>query len=122
MNSLRTRDGGSISLTAAHEQHQQAPKRQTKPSISELRGLKPGARVCLESDSARRGVIESQGKHGWWAVRFADKTRSIRASDLKVLPADTASFQPSQAPLSTVERQASANESSKRGLSFSRCL
>jgi len=117
MTSLRTReiDGGSVSLTAAHEQ--QAPARQTKPSISELRGLKPGARVCLVSDSAQRGVVESQGKSSWWAVRFADKSRSYRVADLKLLPTDAASFEPSQAPLSFMKKRASAKESLNRGLS-----
>ena len=118
MTSLRTGgiDGGS--LTAAHEQ--QASAQQTKPSISELRGFKPGSRVCLMSDSARRGVLESQAPKGFWAVRFADKSRNIRVNDLKLLPSDAASFEPSQAPLSASERQqekkASATESSKRGL------
>ena len=69
------------------------------------------------SDSARRGVIESQGRSSYWAVRFADKSRNIRATDLKLLPSDAASFEPSQAPLSGVERQrekrASATETSK---------
>ena len=119
MTSLGTSeiDGGSVSLTAAHEQQQQAPARQTKASISELRGLKPGARVCLMSDWSRRGIIESQGSRGWWAVRFADKSRNIRVTDLKLLPSDDASFEPSQAPLSTREKEASASESLKRGLS-----
>ena len=67
------------------------------------------------SDSSRRGVIESQGKSSCWAVRFADKSR-IQVADLKLLPSDAASFEPSQAPLSWVERQVSAPESSKRGL------
>ena len=57
------------------------------------------------SDSARRGVLESQGKRGCWAVRFADRTRNIRVIDLKVLPSDAASFEPSQAPLSRKERR-----------------
>ena len=126
MTSLGTREieSGSVSLTAAHAQQQPAPARRTKPSISELRCLKPGARVCLVSDSARRGVLESQGKTCYWAVRFADKSRNIRVTDLhdlKLLPSDAASFEPSQAPLSGVERQreerARASESSKRGLS-----
>ena len=70
------------------------------------------------SDSARRGVIESQAnKGGWLVVRFADKSRSIRGSDLRVLPSDAASFELSQAPLSGAERQASTREASKRGLS-----
>ena len=72
------------------------------------------------SDSSRCGVLESQ-VHGWWVVRFADKSRNIRAADLKVLPSDAASFEPSQAPLSSVDRQrekqASKTEASKRGLS-----
>jgi len=123
MPSLSTReiDGGSVSPTAAHEQQQQAPARQTKPSISKLRGFKPGARVCLASDSLRRGVLESQGLKGYWAVRFADKSRNIRLADLKLMSSDAASFEPSQAPMSGVERQREknvcANESSKRGLS-----
>ena len=120
MTSLGTHeiDGGSVSLTAAHEQQRQAPARQTKPSISELRGLKSGARVCLVSDSTRCVVLESQAKSGYWAERFADKTSNIHVTDLKLLPSDAASFEPSQAPLSWEERQASANESSKRGLSI----
>ena len=73
------------------------------------------------SDSLRRGVLESQAKGGYFAVRFADKSRNMHMRDLKLLPSDTASFEPSQAPLSAAERQrenrASASESSKRGLS-----
>ena len=75
-----------------------------------------GARVCLVKDSARRGVLESQAKNGGWLVRFADRSRNIRATDLKLLPSDAASFEPSQAPLSDLERKAIASESSKRGL------
>ena len=69
------------------------------------------------SDSARRGVLESQAKEGWWAVLFADKSRNFRAADLTLLPSDAASFEPSQAPLCWDEKQVSAPESSKRGLS-----
>ena len=72
--------------------HDQAPR-----SISEQKGLKPGARVCLASDSSRRGVINSQGS---WAVRFVDKSRNIRPTDLNLLQSDAASFEPSLAPLS----------------------
>ena len=118
MTSVRTRgvDGGSVSLTAHHEQQQQqAPARETKPSISELRGFE--ARVCLASDSARLGVLESQGTKGWWAARIADKGRNILSTDLKLLSSDAASFEPSQAPLSAAERQVSMSEYSKRGLS-----
>jgi len=43
----------------------------------------------------RRGVIESQGSKGFW----------VRVTDLKVLPNDAASFEPSQAPLSGEERK-----------------
>ena len=68
------------------------------------------------NDSARRGVLESQRKQGWWAVRFADKSRNIRVADLKLLPSDAASFEPSEAPLSADEKRASANDSSTRGL------
>ena len=50
-------------------------------------------------------------------MRFADKSRNIRAADLKLLSSDAASFEPSQAPLSREEKQSSASESSKRGLS-----
>ena len=67
------------------------------------------------SDSARRGVLESANGR-YWTVRFADKSRNIRVDDLKLLPSDAASFEPSQAPLSAVERKACASESSKRGL------
>ena len=67
------------------------------------------------SDSARRGVIESQGNGAYWAVRFADKSRHMR--DLKLLPSRAASFEPSEAPLSAVEKRAIATETSKRGLS-----
>ena len=118
MTSLRAGDidGGSVSLTAAHEQQQQSPARRKKPSMSELRGLKPGAHVCLVSDSARRGVLESQALKGFWTVQFADKSRNIRVTDLKLLPSDAASFEPSQAPLSGKEKKASATETSKRGL------
>ena len=38
-------------------------------------------------------------------------------TDLKVLPSDDASFEPSQAPLSGKEKKMIASESSKRGLS-----
>jgi len=73
------------------------------------------------SDSSRRGVLESKGNSSCWAVRFADKSRNIQVADLKLLPSDAASFEPSQAPLGKEERKrekrASANESSKRGLS-----
>ena len=69
------------------------------------------------SESARRGVLESQGERGYWAVKFADKSHNIRVTDLKLLPSDTVSFEPSQAPLGWEERQASAREASKRGLS-----
>jgi len=66
----------------------------------------------------RRGVIESsQAMGGCWGVRFADKSHIFRAADLKLLPTDAASFEPSQAPLTDKEKQASASESSKRGLS-----
>ena len=68
------------------------------------------------SDSARRGVIES-AKANYWAVRFADKSHNIRVTDLKLLPSDAASFEPSQAPLGREEKQMSASEASKRGLS-----
>ena len=85
-------------------------------------GRNVGLHVCLVSDLSRRGVIESQGKSGNWTVRFADKSCNIRATDLKLLPSDAASFEPSQAPLSADERQrlkqASAAESSERGLSI----
>jgi len=69
-----------------------------------------------------RGVIESRvGRTSWWAVRFADKSQNFRVTDLKVLPSDAASFEPSQAPQSGKERQrekqVSAAESSKRGMS-----
>ena len=77
-----------------------------------------GARVCLVSDSSRRGVLESLCSNGvFWAVRFADKIRNIRVIDLELLPSDGASFNPSQAPLSAAEKQASPREASKRGLS-----
>ena len=73
------------------------------------------------SDSSRRGVIESSQATSYLVVRFADKTQSFRATDLELLPSDAASFEPSQAPLSAVERQREkqmgASESSKRGLS-----
>ena len=73
------------------------------------------------SDSSRRGVLESQVVYtNFWAVRFADKSRNIRATDLELLPSDAVSFEPSQAPLSSVERKASVAESSKRGMSLSR--
>ena len=77
-----------------------------------------GARVCLVGDSSRCGIIEPHVANGsYWTVRFADKSRIFRASDLKLLPSDAASFEPSEAPMSEVERQASAKESSNRGLS-----
>jgi len=76
-----------------------------------------GARVCLVSDSSLRGVLESRvTKTNCWPVRFADKSRNVHVNDLKLLPSDAASFEPSQAPLSAREKEASAAESSKRGL------
>ena len=69
------------------------------------------------SDSLRRGVIESQGKSSGWIVRFADKSRSFRVADLKLLPSDVASFEPSQAPLSAREilrARSSAPESTRK--------
>jgi len=80
-------------------------------------GRHVGARVCLVSDQARRGVLEFQGKTGYWTVKFADKSPNIRADYLKLLPSDAASFEPSQAPLSDKAKRASAAVSSKRGLS-----
>ena len=69
-------------------------------------GRHVGGRVCLVSDSARRGVIESEvPKSGYWVVRFADKSRNVRVADLKLLPSDAASFEPSEAPLSCEERR-----------------
>ena len=53
-------------------------------------------------------------------MRFADKTRNIRSTDLKLLPSDAASFEPSQAPLSFKERlraRSAAPESTRK-----RCL
>ena len=54
-------------------------------------------------------------------MQFADKRRSMHMRDLKLLPSEAASFEPSQAPLSAAERkrekQASASEASNRGLS-----
>ena len=93
-----------------------------KTENSELRGLTPGARVCLASDSSRRGVLEPRvTKTNCWPVRFADKSRNIQVADLKLLPSDTASFEPSQAPLSSKERdrekKASAAETLKRSMS-----
>ena len=70
------------------------------------------------SDSSSRGVLELQvAKGSWWAVRFANRSRNIRVADLKLLPSDAASFEPSQAPLSKKEIKASASESLNRGLS-----
>ena len=43
-------------------------------------GRHVGVRVCLVSDSARRGVLESQGH---WVVRFANKSKKLRAADLE---------------------------------------
>jgi len=95
-------------LSFAERSTLQTPSISEKPSISEP--LWPGARVCLVSDSARRGVIESQAnggssKNGYWTVRFADKSRNIRTDHLKLLPSDAASFEPSQAPLTSKERR-----------------
>ena len=83
-------------------------------------GRQVGARVCIVSDSSRRGVLESHGIKGYCAVRFADKSRNIRVTDLKLMPSDTASFEPSQAPLRVKERlraRSSAPESTRK-----RCL
>ena len=67
--------------------------------LSNNDGRKAGARICLANDSTKRGVIESQTKNGFWTVRFADMSCNIRAADLKLLPFDAASFDPSKAPL-----------------------
>ena len=79
-------------------------------------GRNIGARVCLVSNSSRRGVIESHANGGGWLiVRFADKSR--RTTDLKSLSSDAASFAPSQAPLSFKERlraRSSAPESTRK--------
>ena len=80
-------------------------------------GRNVGARACIVGDSSRRGVLESQGSKGFWAVRFTDKSRNIHVTDLKLLSSDAASFEPSQAPLSTRERQSSAKVSLNRGMS-----
>jgi predicted RecA/RadA family phage recombinase len=69
------------------------------------RAVHVGVRVCLASDSARRGVVESKVGNVYWAVRFADTSRNFRANDLEVLPSDDATFEPSQAPSSAHERQ-----------------
>ena len=83
------------------------------------------------SDSSRRGVLEPRvffffekrrytrrvAKSNCWPVRFADKSRHVHVADLKLLPYDDASFEPSQAPLRWEEKEAKASESSKRGLS-----
>ena len=49
-------------------------------------------------------------------MQFADRSLNILVADIKLLPSDAALFEPSQAPLSAVERLAIANESSERGL------
>ena len=53
-------------------------------------------------------------------MRFADQTHNIHVADLKLLPSDAASFEPSQAPLGWEkrkrEKRASAAESSNQGL------
>ncbi|KAJ1452961.1 hypothetical protein M885DRAFT_525368 [Pelagophyceae sp. CCMP2097] len=69
------------------------------------RGVHVGARVCLVSDSARRGVVEAHVTGGYWAVQFADTSRNIRVNDLEVLPSDDATFEPSQAPPSGREKE-----------------
>ena len=68
------------------------------------------------SDSSRCGVLESQTS-SYWAVRFADKSKHIVTTDLKLLQSDAASFEPSQAPLSSKERlraRSSAPESTRK--------
>jgi hypothetical protein len=76
-----------------------AEKQQEKRATTMVtRAVQVGARVCLVSDSARRGVIESRVGNGYWAVRFADKSRNVQIKDLEVLPSDDATFEPSQAP------------------------
>ena len=98
------------------------PSQRPQTSVSNhLDDRQVGDRVCLVGDSSQRGVLDSQGYKGFWAVRFADNSRRIHVADLKLLPSDAASFEPSQAPLSKEERQRekrmSADEFSNRGLS-----
>jgi hypothetical protein len=69
------------------------------------RAVQAGARVCLASDSARRGVVESQGGGAYWVVRYTDKSSNVHVKDLKVLPSDDATFEPSQAPPGWEEKQ-----------------
>ncbi|KAJ1451432.1 hypothetical protein M885DRAFT_569961 [Pelagophyceae sp. CCMP2097] len=52
-----------------------------------------GARVGLEYDSARRGVVESKSGRDYWAVRFADKICYFHVKDLVVLSPEDA-FEP----------------------------
>ena len=57
-------------------------------------------------DTTRRGILESiVARSGFWAVRFADKSFNVRVSELKMLPSDDASFELSQAPLSSKEKR-----------------
>ncbi|KAJ1458110.1 hypothetical protein M885DRAFT_562235 [Pelagophyceae sp. CCMP2097] len=81
-------------------------KRMERATTMAKRGVHVGIRVCLASDSVRRGVVESQGVGGWWVVRFADKSRNIHIMDLEVLSSDDATFEPSQAPLNKAEKRA----------------
>ena len=68
------------------------------------------------SNSAQRGVLESPNdKDRSWAGRVADKSRTFLPTDLKLLPSDATSFEPSQAPPSGKEKQTSATETWKRG-------
>ena len=52
-------------------------------------------------------------------MRFADKSRNIRVADLKLLPSDAASFEPSQAPLSWEERRQEERASAAVSLGLS---
>ncbi|KAJ1452797.1 hypothetical protein M885DRAFT_301846 [Pelagophyceae sp. CCMP2097] len=85
------------------EKHQENPA-----TITAARGVQVGARVCLASDSAWRGVVESHASKGYWTVQFTDKSRNIRVNNLEVLPSDDATFEPSQAPPSGKEKQREA--------------
>ncbi|KAJ1457965.1 hypothetical protein M885DRAFT_116489 [Pelagophyceae sp. CCMP2097] len=80
------------------------------------RGLRVGERVCFKGDPAVRGTVEALIPGGCWTVLFADASRTVRVTDLTVLPSDDAAFVPSPAPLSWEAKGKKRSDEAKRGL------
>ncbi|KAJ1452387.1 hypothetical protein M885DRAFT_619979 [Pelagophyceae sp. CCMP2097] len=81
-----------------------------KAADDEARGVEKGMRVTLTYDASFKGTVESQtGTGGFWAIKFADKTRYILLKHLTVLPA-TEDFEASDAPPSAKERNDAARD------------